>query len=322
MIYTNSKRFLPIYRQEPTPPEPPVDYSTLPLTFRAVNTSAQVKIYKNQSPPTLSTKYSYDGETWNNYTVNTTLTIPCGQVVMFKGNGNIFNSWTNQSTYNAFGVSGGNVELYGNVLSLVNWNTSLNINNLFHQIFRDITSTNCIGLYAHNLYLPSGDYYSSSYGGQFAWLFENSTALKTAPIVRTIGAAANMYRYIFAGCTNLSSKVVINSVNGGGASFLAACNNCSNVKCIEVDFTTWPTTMAMTDYGVWVGFTNGVSSTGTFIKPRTLSLNKQSDGSGIPSNWTVVNKENGHMYICNSDNTSDYTREVASVDDDGTIHYV
>ena len=76
--------------------------------------------------------------------------------------------------------------------------------------------------------------------------------------------------------------ITYTGTNFGSAQFINMFNGCSELNQIEVNFTTWPNTVFMTN---WV---SGVSSTGTFICPEALPIEYATNR--IPPGWTVVRK--------------------------------
>lgn len=158
--------------------------------------------------------------------------------------------------------------------------------------FSIAASNSCGGMFANCISLTTppnldariiqtGCYYSMFYG------CEN---LETVPDLPATTAQASCYGRMFYGCKKIeSAKICLKNLEE--RSLDETFTNCSKLKKIEVDFTTWTGwyTSGYTSHHFntedWV---KGVSASGTFIKPSNLADVKDVDH--VPSGWTVVNK--------------------------------
>ena len=69
MIYPNSKRFFPIYKNN-SGPQPGPDYST-PLTFTGKSGANAIQLTKVGSPYSINLQYNKNGTGWVDYTTGT-----------------------------------------------------------------------------------------------------------------------------------------------------------------------------------------------------------------------------------------------------------
>lgn len=91
--------------------------------------------------------------------------------------------------------------------------------------------------------------------GCYSHMFENCTMLKEAPVLQAIDLISMCYSNMFIGCTSLRK---------------ITCYAQTNIN--EVSLLYW---------------TDGVSSTGTFVKPASVTY--PTGVHGIPSGWTIQN---------------------------------
>ena len=85
---------------------------------------------------------------------------------------------------------------------------------------------------------------------------------------------------MFNNCTSLTSAPLLPAstlVDFCYSSMFAFCGNLSYIKCLATNFSA---------DGPTIGFTYGVSPTGTFVKKSGANWN--TGNNGIPSGWTVI----------------------------------
>ena len=104
------------------------------------------------------------------------------------------------------------------------------------------------------------------------------TSLRNFDLEKT-KLAGSCYRYMFSGCTGLTSAPELPATTLAGNCYRYIFYGCTNISLIKVNFTAWGT-----QTNSWV---DGVASTGAFYKPS--SLPEEYDTSRIPTGWTVVN---------------------------------
>ena len=90
--------------------------------------------------------------------------------------------------------------------------------------------------------------------------------------------AASCYRFMFYGCTGLTSAPELPATTLASACYSYMFRDCVQLSLIKVHFTAWGSQTTK-----WI---SNVSPTGTFCKPRVLTEEYGDDK--IPTGWTVV----------------------------------
>lgn len=131
---------------------------------------------------------------------------------------------------------------------------------------------------------PSSYNYQTLQAGAMYATYAGCTSLTgdvTYLIPRQLRSVNNEALYAtFSGCTGIT-KAVLDMSDASGANGMAYMfYNCSSLSELEVSFTSWP--YGLTD---WVA---NVASSGTFIKPSSLSADYGNDK--IPTGWTYQDK--------------------------------
>ena len=116
-------------------------------------------------------------------------------------------------------------------------------------------------------------------------MFSGCTSLTTPPELPATSLAGNCYWNMFSGCTSLTTAPELPSPNGAhDRNYMGMFSGCSNLNYIKMLSTTIGDGL--------IGWVNGVSATGTFVKDASLSEETIGRGvNGIPEGWTVVNAE-------------------------------
>ena len=328
-----------------------------PLWFEYLGTdsqydkNAEIKLINNGSTKSVQIKYSINNEAWTDYTIGTALTVPKGQKIKFKNlaDNGFSEGWNKDYRFSgAVGqfLSGGRWKVGGNINAMLNFldPASALPSGAFYSLFRgsDSDSTSWL-LDASALDLPAQvlgpQCYANIFLGQryltaapaitacttFAAqclnnAFKQCRRLETVPAINTfIEPTGSNWNYTFGGlfeeCNALTGSFHFQAQSLPSAqSFAYNMLMSSKIAKFEVDFTEWN---SWSSYSATADWMDGMPTSGVFIKPKELPY--EISNSKIRTGWTVVNKDGGKMYICNSDNSNG--AEVASVDDDGTIHY-
>ena len=111
-------------------------------------------------------------------------------------------------------------------------------------------------------------------------LFENCTALTTAPALPATTLYKFCYAYMFRDCKSLTKSPILPASVLGETCYSNMFERCSaliHITCLATDRS------ASNPNYRWV---NGVASTGTFVKDANTTW--PSGSSGIPDGWTVV----------------------------------
>ena len=148
-----------------------IDYDKV-LKFTAEQSNSTVKLLRQGSPSNIILKYSTDsGTNWNNYAIGNTITLAnVGDTIGFIGLNSTFSS--SESSYYYFQMTG-RIAASGDVTSLLN----------------------CFG----------GDVSLTGKNYCFNGLFQNCTALTTAPELPATALADYCYSQMFYGCSALTS---------------------------------------------------------------------------------------------------------------------
>ena len=242
-----------VYRQpsSPIPPEPPTPTNT-PLTLKAVSgtPAIKIKVYEgNPNPVSVSTSIN-DG-VWTAYTVGDTINMSLNDTVAFSGSTTTFSEYNDGTNAYKFEVVNGTVDVYGELMSLVNSTSACQYQNQFQRLFQN-NEGDCSVRNASGLILPT-----ELYTGCLAYMFEYNTSLQTAPLLPNFNLEHGweLY-YMFDGCSNLTS--------------------------LSTQFTSWSTSP-----DVYEGWVQDIAANGTFYK--SSSLNEEYGSNRIPYGWTVVN---------------------------------
>lgn len=180
-----------------------VDYSKQYLTFEVVN-GGNITITASNANIAKTIQYSTDnGSTWTSLTTSTTAqelggTLNVGDKVLVKGTNTTYGT---SSDYNSFGGTA-KVNVYGNIMSLISGdsfenNKTLTANYTFIKLFNSYTNL----LSAENLILPATTLADYCY----RYMFQGCTSLTTAPVLPATELKTYCYSYMFGDCTNLTS---------------------------------------------------------------------------------------------------------------------
>lgn len=234
------------------------DDSTIPLTFEII-TSGTILWKKNFTSTTGGTlQYSINGGDWVSIspsTNGTPINVTAGDIIQLKGNNQTY--YYEDGSLSNYCYFNGTAKLYayGNIMSLLYGDnfvgqTTLEAKRTFSFLFFGLS-----GLTSHRtrkLLLPAT---TLSYGCYHS-MFQDCTSLTRAPELPATTLVEECYRRMFNGCTSLNY-----------------------IKCLATDISA---------YGCTNQWVTSVASTGTFVKPSSMSSWTSGVG-GIPSGWTVQN---------------------------------
>lgn len=196
-------------------------------------------------------KYSINnGETWEVINKDTPVSVSAGSKVLYKGSLVPVNNGT--SGFSGIGVfsSTGKINVSGNIMSL-----------LYEDLFQDKISI-------------------ENYGSCFFGLFTNCTTLISAEnLILPRILSKYCFCSLFENCTNLVESPKIYTDTLEYYCFNEMFYNCSKLTKI---YYMGPDIINNNSTGWWV---KNISTNGTFIKKRGVSIIKGIDG--IPENWSV-----------------------------------
>lgn len=119
---------------------------------------------------------------------------------------------------------------------------------------------------------------------RFRCLFQNCTALTSAPELNATALAYGCYLYMFKGCTNLKTAPELPATTLVASCYKDMFYGCKNLN--EVTIKAEKAADGVTIDGALNWWLYNVASEGTIHKKSTLTL-KQNSVSGIPSGWTA-----------------------------------
>ena len=245
-----------------------------PLTFEAVVAGATVTY--NLSAPI---QYSTDGVNWSDYSSSITLA-NVGDKVSFRGNNPSYN---NTAPTNPTFQCSDDCYIYGNIMSLVdatNYATATTLTADYTFCYMFYTNTHIKNHSSKDLVLPA----TTLTGICYHSMFSGCTGLTRTPELPATTLASSCYECMFDNCTGLTSTPVL------PATFLPkrycyrymfrGCSNLSSVTCYATSRDGANTT---TD---WL---SGVASSGTFYAHINSVFKGQArNASNIPPDWNIV----------------------------------
>ena len=287
---------------EKRPPDYPNEY----LTVRVLDGNSEAMInFVSNSGCTVDLKYSLNGGSWTTYTQPIS-GLQEADVVRFKGHVVQQTDAGPYGKYGSFSFNYRNVEVEGNVMSLLyEDNFSGQTDLMYPWIFSGMfsLSLSLIGLLnAENLILPATALTDCCYSNMFYncavlqtapqlpattladscyyQMFAKCGVLQTAPTLPATTLADNCYVGMFNGCKALETAPELPATTLAYASYLrmfANCDNLNYIKCMASDISATSCTTQWLD---------GVAANGTFVTPSSTTWSSGIDG--IPQNWTRV----------------------------------
>lgn len=209
---------------------------------------------KGGSAPSVSLQYSTDLTNWNNFTVGTTtITLAnTGDKVYFKANG-ANDKLGGPQSYNSFYATGGDVEVSGNIMYLLNGTTPAT----------DLTSTNTCA---------------------FAYLFCNMSKLKDATdlILPAENVVSSCYRNMFMGCSNLENAPELPAATLAPSCYYQMFESCARLQKV---------TMLATNVSASNAMDSWLNNAGTKVTNPTVyvaSGMRSTIQGKVPDNWAVT----------------------------------
>ena len=200
------------------------DPELVPLTFEAMEAGATVK-FKLDNLATGSGKVQYsidEGDTWQDYTSEQLITLNnVGDMVQFKSND--ISRYAVSSNNRSYFTVTGNCYVYGNILSLVNFNKTLSYNYTFLGLFKD-----CSTIKNHDsnkLLLPATTLRSYCYYE----MFSGCSGLTRAPALPATTLTNGCYNQMFYNCTNLTTAPALPATTLADRCYASMFNNCQSL---------------------------------------------------------------------------------------------
>ena len=248
--------------EHPTP-EPEQDY----LCFTSTGDST-ISMKQKGTPSTSGGKviqYKINNNDWQTWDMSA-ISLTDGDKMYIKSDDDIPMCESNQ-IYKQF-VMTGSIAASGNVMSLLNFNTTLT-DFAFCRLFLSCTSLTATPE------LPTTTLTQGCYNNMFV----GCTSLTTASALPATTLAPYCYFGMFQGCTSLTTAPELPATTLAEDCYMNMFYSCKKLNYVKALFTD---ISARSCLNYWL---DGVSSTGTFVKNANATwTNKQAQ---IPSGWTV-----------------------------------
>lgn len=302
---------------------------TMPITFKALSSSSNVSITNTcGGAPTGAFKYmkNYSGiwedPTYGTFNYMDRISFNSGEVVSFSGA-------NSNPDGNRFALSGGNVSVFGSVLSLKsNPNRAyMDASNLFvrnsnlydaSELYfgTTLTASKCCRTFLSctNLVYPPKLPFTKLWNKCYAGMFGSCSSLLSAPELPATELANGCYDSMFGNCTSLTAAPYLSATVSAPSCYYSMFSNCTNLKYANINLTgvayiacLWMFSRCSSLSCLNVNFTqwSGYDAAGQFW-PNTYywvdgvaangtfkkpsTLTSSRGSSYIPTNWNVVNK--------------------------------
>ena len=281
------------------PERGPVDYITKPLTFKATQNGSTVRLKKDGSPSGDFQTSTDGGNTWEDYTIGTVITLNTGDEVSFRAKTNR-TSGHDLNNYFYFEMAG-KIEAWHNVMSMYRTSDFATYESVvsyaFYQLFKGCVSlTKAPELPATKLVY--GCYWSMFYGASslteapelpattladycYYDMFDGCQSLTKAPELPVTTLAEGCYWSMFEGCQSLTKAPELPATTLANYCYSYMFYGCRSLKEVRVSATRTATD-ALKD---WL---KNVPATGDFYCDPNATI-FPTGTSGIPSGWTRRN---------------------------------
>ena len=227
-----------------------VDDITKPLTFKATQDGSTVKLKKSSDILYDTFQTSRDGgNTWEDYTIDTSITLNTGEEVSFRAKTNRSSRQLGYYYYFYFEMTG-KIEAWHNVMSMFRTN--------------DFATYKTAVFYA------------------FFKMFLNCTSLVKAPALPATTIGSYCYNSMFDGCQALTKAPELPATTLRDYCYGGMFSGCRSLKEVRISATE-DASFAL------VQWLNNVSATGDFYCDPNAKIFPKNDVSGIPRNWTRHN---------------------------------
>lgn len=223
-------------------------------------------------------EYSIDGGAWTSLASEAnTPTVGAGHNIRWRAELRPSTVSNNQGigTFSATGL----YDAMGNTMSLLygdNYIGQITLMSIY--TFYKLWSNDTYIYRADRMVLPATTIVARCYQN----LFENCTALTTAPALPATTLYKFCYAYMFRYCKSLTKSPILPASVLAATCYANMFEGCSALICI----TCLATDISASDSKYrWV---NGVASAGTFVKAAGMEDWPTGNSSGIPKGWTVV----------------------------------
>ena len=256
---------------------PAFDDIAKPLMFRATQDGSVILTAKGS--PTGDFQTSRDGgNTWEDYTLGTSITLNTSDAVSFRAKSDR-TSGQSSSNYFYF-VMTGKIEAWHNVMSLYRTNDFATYNSAIRSAFYKLFM-GCPSLTKAPV-LPATTLVERCYSN----MFRDCTSLTKAPELPATTLAQYCYLNMFNGCTSLTKSPALPATTLANNCYQSMFNGCTSLNEVRCQM---PSSYSSSDIPTYTDtWLLNVSSTGTFY--TNADANWSSGESGIPTGWNRVNE--------------------------------
>lgn len=253
--------------------EPNLYSKGIPLTFVILegnmNTTFNLKLTAIGNPNSITLRYSKKYEPYKSFSINSGVNFKIGEPVSLTGANTNFNTsednfwrftWLSGVSDEATTPCNPKFVCYGNIMSLVNWNTKIKNNWQFYALF---SGTNIVKAPQ----LPATGLCANCYDS----LFQDCTNLIVPPQLPATTLASNCYRDMFRECTSLSSIPVLPAITLAPSCYFNMFYHCTSLTFLPY-YSIIAATPGLADscyYGMFEGCT---SLTDSPILPASAGL--------------------------------------------------
>ena len=243
------------------------------LCFTA-NSDSTIRIVQNGTPTDISKgkviQYKLNDGEWQNW--NSTISLTAGDKMYLKSDDTIPMS-ESEEIYKNFKTTNGIIDVSGNIMSLLNFSTSLTPYS-FYRLFNYVNI-----LHAAELELPATTLAPNCYRSMFQYCNNLSIGPSILPATELAEGCyqAMFYECFMYGDTKQAPELPATTLAPNCYQFMFY--NCSKLNYVKAMFTD------ISVEGCLNGWLRGVSSTGTFVKNSAATWTNEQ--AGIPTGWTV-----------------------------------
>lgn len=267
------------------------DYSQEYFTIQSLednNTITFTKYNQNNNYITADKpiKYSKDLTTWSDISFVTDnsrrITLNSGEKLYLKGNNSAYGEKLFYNSYlsTANILSSGNIDVMGNIMSLIYGDNFINNNTIEPYTFPSLFYNNDKLVNAKDLILPVSTLTTYCYNQ----MFYGCTSLTTAPELPATTLAERCYTSMFQNCESLVTAPELPATTLSELCYNGMFRNCSSLNYVKAMF--YFKEGESTNTGNVYNWLNGVSATGTFVKNSEATWSNSE--WGIPTGWTVT----------------------------------
>ena len=254
-------------------PSKDVDNITKPLTFKAIKDGSTVKLTKNGAPSGTFQTSRDGGNTWEDYPLNTTITLNNGDEVSFRTSADRTSVQTSENYF--YFMMKGKIEAWNNVMSLYRKDDFATYNTVVEYAFVHLFD-GCTSLTKAPA-LPATTLANNCY----QQMFDGCHSLTKAPALPATTLAQSCYSYMFVDCQSLTKAPALPAKYLPFSCYYVMFRGCQSLKEVRIAAT------SKNSYALdsWL---SDVSATGDFYCDPNSTI-FPTGKSGIPKGWTRHN---------------------------------